>query len=122
MKKIYRIKKTWEIGEILKNKEVFSNSYFIIYLKEQNEAIHFRYAVSVGKKIGNAVTRNKVKRQIRAIVRELEFQPQYKFLIVARPNVNHLTFEQMKDELIFLLKKTKKLFKGGKNDTFSETK
>ena len=52
MKKEYRIKKSKEIEEVLKNKKYASNPYFSIYIKENNENHHFRYAISVNKKIG----------------------------------------------------------------------
>lgn len=68
MKKQYRVKKSNEIESILKEKRYFSNMYFSVYKRKNPETSHFRYAISVGKKIGNAVTRNRVKRQIRAIV------------------------------------------------------
>ncbi len=50
MKKEYRVKKSREIEEILKRKRFSSNPYFILYVKEQCETGHFRYAMSVGKK------------------------------------------------------------------------
>ena len=71
MKKEYRIKKSKEIEEVLKNKKYASNPYFSIYIKENNENHHFRYAISVNKKIGKAVVRNKIKRQVREMITDI---------------------------------------------------
>lgn len=112
MKKQYRVKKSRDIEEILKNKKSFSTSCFTIYIKEQNETNHFRYAMSVGKKIGNAVVRNKIKRQIRAIIRTYKINQSIDFFIIARPKVLNLSFEEMKKEIEYLLNKQKLLSKG----------
>ena len=93
MKKAYRVKKSQEIEQILKEKKYRSSTAFSIYQKKQTETIHFRYAISVGKKLGNAVERNRLKRQIRAIVRET-----------------------MKQEIVMLLKKQKLIVKGANDD------
>ncbi len=116
MKKEYRVKKSKDIEDILHQKKYTSNSYFIIYVKEQCETCHFRYAMSVGKKIGNAVVRNRIKRQIRSIVDNEIIKNGIDFFIIARPKVMQLSFEDLKKQLIFLLQKQKLLVKGEKND------
>jgi ribonuclease P protein component len=46
-----------------------------------------RYGISTGRKIGNAVVRNGVRRRLRTILRALdrEIQPGFDILLVARP-------------------------------------
>ena len=51
MKKAYRVKKSQEIEQILKEKKYRSSTAFSIYQKKQTETIHVRYAISVGKKL-----------------------------------------------------------------------
>lgn len=122
MKKEYRVKKSKEIEEILKRKRFSSNSYFIVYVKEQNETSHFRYAMSVSKKIGDAVIRNRLKRQIRAIMRNFIIKEGYDLFIIARNPIKTISFLQMSDQLEFLLQKQKLLVKGENNDTIFKTK
>lgn len=122
MKKEYRVKKSKEIEDILKRKRFSSNSYFIIYVKEQNETSHFRYAMSVSKKIGDAVIRNRLKRQLRAIIRSFTIKEGYDLFIIARNPVKSISFLQMSGQLEFLLQKQKLLVKGENNDTIFKTK
>lgn len=121
MKKEYRVKKSKEIEEILKRKRFSSNSYFIVYVNEQSETSHFRYAMSVGKKIGNAVVRNRIKRQIRAIMRQFSISNGVDLFIIARAKVQQATYQQMQTQLQILLQKQKLLVKGEKNDTIFKT-
>lgn len=81
--------------ETIKDKELFNNiirkskfkknEYFVIYnLPINEEKINFGIAIS--KKVGNAVTRNKLKRQVRSIIdsnRNL-FQNQNNYIIMIR--------------------------------------
>lgn len=67
MRKLYIVKNVREFEDIIKTGKVIKNSSFIIYFKENNLKYN-RYGISVGKKLGNAVYRNKYKRKIRAIV------------------------------------------------------
>ena len=67
MKKIYRIKKNEDIKLVLDNKKSAGNKNYIIYIMKNSEAKNFRIAMSVSKKIGNAVVRNRQKRLIRQV-------------------------------------------------------
>lgn len=112
MKKQYRVKKNNEIEEILKNKRYSSNPYFSLYVKKQDETNHFRYAISVSKKIGNAVVRNRLKRQIRSIIRDFYLKDGYDFFIIARTKILTISFLEMKKELLNLLIKQNLIVKG----------
>ena len=67
MKKNYRIKKSEDIEIVLKNKRSVGNKNYIIYIMKNSEAKHFRLAMSVSKKLGNAVVRNHQKRLIKQV-------------------------------------------------------
>lgn len=122
MKKQYRVKKSKDIENIIKNHKFANNPYFTIYKKEQNETIHFRYAMSVSKKIGNAVVRNRLKRQIRAIIRQLNIVDNVDFFIIVRKKILELDFVNMQNELKKLLRKQNLLVKGENNDQFFKQK
>jgi len=69
LKKRFRVKKEKDFSAIFKKGESFANRKFVIYRLENNEQ-HFRVGLSVSKKLGNAVTRNQIKRRIRHILIE----------------------------------------------------
>ena len=116
MKKQYRVKKSKEIELILKEKNFKSNPFMTIY-KKKTETGHFRYAISVGKKIGNAVERNRCKRLITAVIDNLNInlESSYDSFIIARPKIKELSYSELYKQIEYLFKKHK-LLKGEKDE------
>ena len=71
MKKLFIVRHQQDFDRIIKKGNRKKNDIFIIY-SEKNNLPYARYGISVGKKLGNAVYRNKKKRQIRSIIDNLE--------------------------------------------------
>jgi len=117
MKKEYRVKKNQEIENILKNRKYSANSYFSIYKMKNPKTSHFRYAISVGKKIGKAVERNHLKRKITAILSQINIpiEQNIDIFIIAKPNSKNLKFLDLEKQLVYLLTKLN-ILKGAKND------
>lgn len=107
MKKEYRIKKSKEIEDVLKNKKYSANPYFSIYSKENNENHHFRYAISVNKKIGKAVVRNRIKRQVRSIISQIKIKDNVDVFIIVRSKVLDIDFAEMQNHILYLLRRQK---------------
>lgn len=68
MKKKYRIKRNEEFQEIIAKRKYNTSRNFVVYTNEKKEA-YTRVGISVPKKTGNAVLRNKVKRQVKEMLR-----------------------------------------------------
>lgn len=107
MQKKYRIKKSTEIEKVMKRGRSWANSYFIIYKCINKEIANPRLAISVGKKVGKAFERNKVKRYIRNITIEHlnEINPDYDYFVIARKGVKELGYAECKYQLEQLYKK-----------------
>lgn len=103
MKKRFRVKKTEQIETIIHARKMVKNRYFRLYKKENHDAAHFRFAVSVSKKYGKAYERNKIKRQVRAIVAAQTIHQTVDFLIVVSPQTKSLSFRAIEDALCSLL-------------------
>lgn len=63
------VKKNKEIQEIYRGGRSYVTRYFIFYLFRTTDD-PIRVAVAAGKKLGNAVVRNRVKRRLREIFRQ----------------------------------------------------
>ena len=106
MKVINRIKDKEQFVFTVKKGLVLKQSPFIIhYIK--NELNVCRIGLSVSKKLGNAVTRNRVKRQTRAMCDSLVDYTSHTFdiVIVIKPDFLNSGFEDNKNILNSMLSK-----------------
>ncbi|EGA91211.1 ribonuclease P [Planococcus donghaensis MPA1U2] len=105
MNKDQRIKKNKEFQHIFKKGKSFANRQFIVYVLK-NEQPEFRVGLSVSKKVGNAVARNRIKRYIRQTFLELkdDLLPNADYIIIARPQAATLDFHESKKSLEHVLK------------------
>ncbi len=111
MKKKYRIKKNEEFQKIFKRRQSCANRQFVIYKYKNDQFDHFRLGLSVGKKIGKAVTRNRVKRYIRQAFTELrdDLDPSYDYIVIARKPAADMNYHEVKKSLVHVLKIAKAL-------------
>lgn len=107
MKKEYRVKKSSDIEMIIKKRQSVSNRHFVLYKKENHENNHFKFAVSVSKKYGNAVKRNKIKRQVREIISKMDILPKFDIFIVVKSNIPDSSFDDLTKALSELVQKQK---------------
>lgn len=105
MKKQFRIKKNKEFQLTFREGKSFANRQLVIYYLERPEQTHFRIGLSVGKKIGNAVVRNRIKRYLRQAFQELadDIPRPDDIVIIARKPASKMGYEEIKKSLIHLL-------------------
>lgn len=106
MRKEFRVKKNKEFQEIFQKGKSVANRQFVLYSLKKKDQEHFRIGLSVSKKLGNAVTRNQIKRYIRQVFHELEEQihNDIDFVIIARKPVVEMDFFEIKQSLTHVLR------------------
>lgn len=106
MRKSYRVKKEAEFQKVFDEHKSVANRQFVIYQLDKPNQPHFRIGISVGKKIGNAVHRNWVKRRVRQSIFELKpyLKNDVDFLVIARPIVDGMSMFDVKSSLVHVLK------------------
>lgn len=70
MKRINRLRKNKDFKFVISKHHSIKSNEFVIYYNKNNED-HTRIGISVSKKLGNAIVRNKIKRQIKDILRQI---------------------------------------------------
>lgn len=108
MKKSFRVKREKDFKAIFKDGTSFANRKFVVY-QLGNQQNHFRVGLSVSKKLGNAVTRNQIKRRIRHILQSVKgsLVEHVDFVVIARKGVETLEYAEMEKNLLHVLKLSK---------------
>lgn len=103
MKKIEIIKSSREYTEIINNSRSKKSKYFSVYYRKNNGSN--RYGITVPKKTGPAVTRNKVKRRIKNIIdnNKKVVHNGYDYVIIIKKGILDLTYEEIEKELLKLI-------------------
>ena len=105
MKVINRIKASDDFALAIKKGKAQRNQSFVIHYRP-NEFNYTRVGISVSSKLGNAVVRNQVKRQIRSMCDALiEYNSQsFDIVIIAKASFLNRSFDDNKQSLQELLK------------------
>jgi ribonuclease P protein component len=113
MKKEFRVKKNKEFQAAFQKGQSFANRQFVVYSLQKADQDYFRIGLSVSKKIGNAVTRNRIKRYVRQAIFELNDQlaAGKDYVIIARKPTADMDFFEVKKSLTHVLKVGKVLKK-----------
>ena len=104
MKKKYIVKNSRDFEKIIKEGKCKKNQSFIIHSKS-NELDYDKYGISVSKKLGNAVFRNKYKRKIRAIVDNYKkvYVNHEDYIIILRRGAIEKTHEELEKDFNALM-------------------
>lgn len=107
MKKMYRVCKNEEFNTIIKKRRFVSSKNFTVYF-QPNSLNHSRFGLSVSKKMGNAVFRNKVKRQLRMMISQnIEYKGNTDYIVMIKKQYIDNTYADNEQDLLKTFKKIK---------------
>jgi len=106
MKKELRVKRNEEFSSIIGQRRSVASPSFVLYVSEKKED-RARIGISCPKKIGNAVERNKVKRQVREMFYAIFDHNSYSFdlICVIRNKYGEFDYQSNLNQLEKLIKK-----------------
>lgn len=84
----------------------YADAYLVLYAR-RNRLSQNRVGITVSKKLGHAVVRNRVRRRLREIYRlhELQFQPGWDIVVVARTRAVKAPFQKLSGSYLALAAK-----------------
>ena len=84
----------------------YANSYLVLYAKPNRSSTN-RVGITVSKKLGGAVVRNRVRRRLREVYRlhELQFSPGWDIVVVARSRCVGADFQKLTQAYLALAQK-----------------
>ena len=106
MKIINRIKDKQQFGVVVKKGKTLKETPYIVHYLGNGLSV-CRVGLSVSKRLGNAVMRNRIKRQTRAMCDSLIDYSSHTFdiVIVVKPEFINSSFDDNKAKLNFILSK-----------------
>ncbi len=109
MRKIYIVKNNKEFENIIMNGICLKNKYFVVH-SLPNKLPYDRFGISVSKKLGNAVFRNKYKRKIRSIIDNYKkhYINNKDYIIILRKEAINIPYDLLEKEFFFLINGIKK--------------
>ena len=100
----YIVKENKDFEKIIKEGKLRKNRSFLVYSLDNNLTYN-KYGISVSKKLGNAVFRNKYKRKIRSIIDNLkkDYNIGKNYIIITRKGALDKNYQELNNDLSNLI-------------------
>lgn len=104
----HRLKKRNEFRQVFQKGRSYANRQFVLYIYKRKREGPFRVGISISRKVGNAVTRNRLKRMIKEITRHWAtiMKPKMDLVIIVRKQAAGMNYQQVKGSLRHLFNKS----------------
>ncbi|HMQ50601.1 MAG TPA: ribonuclease P protein component [Anaerolineae bacterium] len=105
MKRKYRLRQNSDFQRVRQFGQSYASPIMVLAFL-RNELDHNRFGFVVSKRLGKAVERNKIKRQLREVarLRLSQIKPGYDLVIIARKSASQVPFTAIRQVLDRLLK------------------
>ena len=95
---IVTLKKTRDFKNVYERGTTAASPLLVLYSLENNMNIN-RYGFSISKKVGNAVTRNRIRRCLKELVKSHTFETGYDIVIIVRTKAKNISKRKLFCEL-----------------------
>jgi len=100
-----KLKRSWQFERVYRDGNKYSDKLFVIYVLHNNTH-EVRIGLTVTKKVGKSVQRNRIKRVVREVFRLLRaIMPGNDIVVVARKSTVNLNYLQAQGSINSLLQK-----------------
>lgn len=102
------LKKDSDFRKVYKHGKSFANKHLVMYILE-NKSEDTRLGISVSKKVGKAITRNRVRRLIKEVYRldiDAKIKTGYDIVFIARMSSKEASHKDIEKSINHLVKKT----------------
>ena len=111
MQKSLRLRNRADFSRVYRHGKSFANHQFVVYWFPKKEVEKFRAGISVSKKVGNAVVRNRMRRLVKEIVRhhEAEIVCGTDLVFIVRKGALSMSYRELEKSILHVLRKAKLL-------------
>ena len=120
MAKIFTFKKRKDFLRVASGYHIVTHNMVLQATRSLSETDDIWVGYTATKRIGNAVCRNKSKRRLRAVVREVLPKcalPNVDYVFIARKYTASCPFEELRQDTVYAIKKIHKNFVESSDDT-----
>ncbi len=111
MKREFRLLKSSDYTSVIENGKTIATKSVVIHYLENHDINHVRIGVTTSTKTGSAVVRNKVKRQVKAMLdHHIDTSREIDLVIIIKKNFLSFEFKENSEFLYEGLKQIERLF------------
>ncbi|SCI28863.1 MULTISPECIES: ribonuclease P protein component [unclassified Romboutsia] len=102
------LKKDSDFRKVYKHGKSFANRYLVMYILK-NKSENSRIGISVSKKVGKAIVRNKVRRRIKESYRlniDENVKSGYDIVFIARVAIKDANYDEIEKSMKHLIRKS----------------
>lgn len=106
LKRVNRLRKRYQFNYVYRAGEHFSANHIVLYVTP-SKTKDIKVGIAVTKKVGHAVVRNRIKRQLREVISAVlpTLKQNRNIIVVARDNISQSTFSELRAEFNKLIVK-----------------
>lgn len=107
MQREYRLRRRKDFRRVFRRGKSVANRQFVVYSFRRPEEGTPRVGISISRKIGKAVVRNRIKRRIKEVLRHWmsEIQSEVDIVIIVRNPVVTMNYQQIQSSLRHVFRK-----------------